>query len=373
MYIDSPSGEASEFFLSNGLEASQLVPVNWDQDACDELRNRFKCNVLCGDIFNVMGSYVGICFTAIWLDLEEAFVTRSDAVRCLKLARNISEHIFLTTTTRPKSYEYIFLKMDDVTSKSGLTWVKSMPYQGVNGANMLFTTLQRRQVSPLGTAQGDSQYFHLLSADNVSHVAKHSSNPIITVYRDAVHCVRGRAKYRARSTTSPHDFYVHACDSISFDFFERVDCAWKSHYKYYLSGQVSRSPRSSKILAHLLNHTSNIHATTDIENTTDANTVTIRTDPPDLKRLIGTRLLVPLSHPAEYASKNLWKNKWTVNGKVECIVTGTFRHRRLTVCAFERDGIQCRKMERWVPLPEEVERFRVISGQAHIVLEKGGD
>lgn len=376
LYLDGERGEASKFFVREGLNMEQLYVVNNDETICKRLRRRFKCSVQCGDIFEVMKSYDGDFFSVVWLDLEEVFVTRPDAVPRLSLARKLSKHVFLTTSVRTITYEKAFDLIDETALAAGF-WAKSKAYKGVNGAHMTFSELHASSSPPMESTVHDTlderaslEYSHLLSANIVTHSAKYLGQPFITVYRDAVYRAHGATKYRATSTGSEHAFYVHACDPCSPDFVKGVDAAWKNHYKHYILGKPPTTTRVPKILARLpTSHSSGAVKAAEVDEVNDAPVVTAATriDP---KSYVGTRLLVPTSYPNDY---KFGKDKWTVHDKVECIVSGTYFKNRLTVRAFRNDGTQCPKTEDWTPFPWEVDKFRVTSGRAHIVQEKDGD
>jgi hypothetical protein len=77
VYLDSAHGGATRFFLSRGLTARDLLPVNRDPE-CVASITRTGVRATCGDIFDVVGAVPPTRRDVVWLDLEQNAIETRD-------------------------------------------------------------------------------------------------------------------------------------------------------------------------------------------------------------------------------------------------------------------------------------------------------
>ncbi|RPF82426.1 MAG: hypothetical protein CBC65_000370 [Rhodothermaceae bacterium TMED105] len=71
LYLDDESGEATSFFLQQGVPREKLVPVNWCRVACDSIFSRTGVKATHSNINTyIMEAPLSRQFSVIWLDYE---------------------------------------------------------------------------------------------------------------------------------------------------------------------------------------------------------------------------------------------------------------------------------------------------------------
>ena len=133
LYLDDGSGAATAHFLTAGVPASLLRPVNWDATACAAIRRATGVRAAHADIRTLVET-APERYGVAWLDLECKTIPDPLLARTLSVA----PLAMLTLSTRACAVEDVRLDLAARVRGLGGRVLDAGPYEGRSGRTSMF-------------------------------------------------------------------------------------------------------------------------------------------------------------------------------------------------------------------------------------------
>lgn len=130
LYLDAEDAGATEFFLNTNVPKEHLVPVNYDQTACEQIMKKTGVVPQCIDIDDYLiqtdvETHYG--FSVIWLD----YTKRELNEKALRNAIRLSSNVSVTLSTRAKHAESVMQDATKIVRKcGGVLYEQPVAYKG---------------------------------------------------------------------------------------------------------------------------------------------------------------------------------------------------------------------------------------------------
>lgn len=125
VYLEGPEAEATELFLSRGIPASRLVPVNYDGAVARAIRGATGVRAQHADIFDFVQRLKLGPRHVVWLDLEKKTVDPDALARACASAHTVH----LTLACRASSAYDIAQYADEALKRAGMSVHKTVRHR----------------------------------------------------------------------------------------------------------------------------------------------------------------------------------------------------------------------------------------------------